>query len=162
MLPVQQPAESPVIRAGTSSVLPPGSPPSCGSSFSLIQTNLCCGQRACSHFSVSLTRLGKALDSSDQVKQGRDSQSRFPIAGDLQTTLALLKDGSCPDLSSCGGFRIRLTLQTPSTVVATWRRAEVFKQLGPKMRSSKLCLPDDHSQRRMTSAEGTDFYAKVS
>lgn len=60
-------------------------------------------------------------DSNDQVKRGRDSQSPFSTAEPLQTTLTLLRDGSCPDLSSCGDFGPHLTLQTPSTVVVTQR-----------------------------------------
>lgn len=160
MLPVQQPAEPPVSRASTSSALPAGS---------VLQAvavpsawfRPSCGQRGCSHFSVSPTHQARHLTAMTKLNKA-DSQSPFSIAGALQTALVLLKHGSCPDLSSCGDFGPLLTLQTPSRVATTQGGAEVFKHLGPKLGSSKLCSADDHSQRWMTSAEDPDSYVGVS
>lgn len=84
-LPVQQPAESLVNREGTSSILPAGS---------VLQAMAVpsawfrpsCGQRACSHFSVSLTHWARHLTAMTKLNLGRDSQSPFSIAGALQTT----------------------------------------------------------------------------
>lgn len=160
MLPVQQPAEPPVSRASTSSALP------AGSVFQAVAVpstwfRPSCGQRGCSYFSVSPPYRARHLTAMTKLNEA-DSQSPFSIAGALQTTLMLLKDGSCPDLSSCGDFGPLLTLQTPSTVATIQWGAEVFKHLGPKLGSSKLCSADDHSQKWMTSAEDPDSYVKVS
>lgn len=122
-------------------------PPRCGSSFSLIQTKL--WPDSLQSFLSFTHTMGKAMT---KLNEAEIHSISFPLQEPYKP------------LWHCWKMEVVQIFPPVETLDLFWHCKhhpqwypskegfEVFKQLGPKMGSSKLCLADDYSQR-MTSAE---------
>lgn len=160
-------------QGGTSSTLPASSFPQ----YAALPQALCrlsYGPAGSQPF-LSLTHtLGKASDSNELVKWGTDQGSPIsltrPPPHSSDTARKMEAGQIFPPVEALGLFWQVLSAHCkhppqwrPSKDAQceceTWKR---FKHLSPKLGSSKLVSSDDHSQRHLTSKEGSVFDTGVS